>query len=95
MQAYELMYILEPELTPEELEQERQAHQEFLTNSGAADIELTDFGRRKLAYEIAHKQEGIYTIFNFNAEPAVAHQIKEKFSTLPKVLRHLFLKVED
>ena len=95
MHAYELMYILDPEVTPEQLEEDRQAHKDFLEKAGAAEVQITDMGRRKLAYIIKHRGEGIYTLVSFQAEPAAAHAIKEKFPTLPRVLRHMVTRTDS
>ncbi len=94
MQTYELMYILDPEVTPEQLEEDRAAHKDFLEKTGATEMQVTDMGKRKLAYVIKHRAEGIYTLVTFQAEPAAAHVIKEKFPTLPRVLRHMVVKAE-
>jgi small subunit ribosomal protein S6 len=88
------MYILVPDLSPEEIEEARASHKEFLEQSGAVDVEVSDFGRRELAYPIKPYTEGVYTLVTFQAAPADAHQIKEKFQALPNIIRHLLIKLD-
>ena len=55
MQTYELMYILDPEVTPEQLEEDRAAHKDFLEKTGANEMKVTARRKRKPAYALTHR----------------------------------------
>jgi small subunit ribosomal protein S6 len=47
------------------------------------------WGRRRLAYEIAHKTEGIYHLLTFDAEPETLDEISRVLKITDGVMRHL------
>src|SRR5262249_46282556 len=65
---YEVLLILDPEL-PEERQQEILARaREQIEKSGGTFESHDVWGRRKLAYEIDHKAEGVYHLLTFSSD---------------------------
>ena len=87
MRRYELMVILDPELEERTV---APSIDQFLNvvRQGGGSVEKVDiWGRRRLAYEIAKKSEGIYAVIDLTAEPAVVKELDRQLNLNEAVLR--------
>ena len=91
--TYETLFILEPEASPEVVEQlitkQKQAiaaHEGTITNEDR-------WGRRRLAYPIQGHREGHYVILNFTGNPKVISDLDHLYRVNDKVIRHLTIRV--
>ena len=87
MRRYELMVILDPDLEERTV---APSLDKFLNvvRKGGGTIENVDiWGRRRLAYEIQKKTEGIYAVVDMSAEPALAKELDRQLNLNEAVLR--------
>ncbi len=92
MRHYELMVILDPELEERTV---APSLDKFLNvvRKGGGTIENVDiWGRRRLAYEIKKKTEGIYAVVDMSAEPDVAKELDRQLNLNEAVLRTKLLR---
>jgi small subunit ribosomal protein S6 len=92
MRRYELMVILDPDLEERTV---APSLDQFLTvvTSGGGTVEKVDiWGRRRLAYEIAKKTEGIYAVVDLHAEPATVKELDRQLNLNEAVLRTKVLR---
>ena len=80
MKAYELLFFVDPSSTDEVRAGVMKRIDVAISDNGGKVDNVEDWGRRKLAYEIDHLNEGDYTLIDFHAD---ANQIAE----LDRVLR--------
>jgi small subunit ribosomal protein S6 len=92
MRHYELMLILDPDL-------EERAVSPLIENflsvvrDGGGKVEKVDtWGRRRLAYEIKKKPEGIYSVVDLNATPEVVKELDRQLNLNESVLRTKVLR---
>ena len=57
-------------------------------------VEVSDWGKRRLAYLINDKPEGYYTVVTFKAEPAFPAELDRLFNIDENVMRSLVLRLE-
>jgi len=92
MRHYEVMVILDPDL------EERAVSpliESFLSvvREGNGKVEKVDtWGRRRLAYEIKKKPEGIYSVIDLNAMPEVVKELDRQLNLNESVLRTKVLR---
>ena len=87
MRHYELMVILDPELEERTV---APSLDQFLNvvRQGGGTVEKVDiWGRRRLAFEIAKKTEGIYAVVDLKAEPATVKELDRQLNLNEAVLR--------
>ena len=87
MRHYELMVILDPELEERTVSP---SLDKFLNvvRKGGGNVENVDiWGRRRLAYEIKKKTEGIYAVVDLTAEPATVKELDRQLNLNEAVLR--------
>ena len=89
---YEVMLMLDAEL-PEERQTEivsrvRENVERAGGSWGAHDV----WGRRRLAYEIDHKTDGVYHLLTFEAEPEALEEVSRVLKITDGVMRHLAVR---
>jgi small subunit ribosomal protein S6 len=56
---------------------------------------VDDWGKRKLAYEIAGQTEGLYSVVTFTAEPATLTEIERVLRITDGVMRFQTVRLKD
>jgi small subunit ribosomal protein S6 len=86
---YELLLMLDPEV-PEERQTDILARVRQLTEKGGGSWDAQDaWGRRRLAYAIDHKAEGVYHLLHLSCEPETLDEISRVLKIDDNVMRHL------
>ena len=94
MRRYEMMIILDPGLEENTIQP---SLDQFLTvvKDGGGSVDKVDvWGRRRLAYDIDHKSEGIYAVIDMNAEPDTVRELDRQLSLNEAVLRTKVMRPE-
>lgn len=95
MHQYELMVIISPEIDERTVAPSLDKFLAVITKDGGT-IEKTDiWGKRKLAYEIEKKSEGIYAVVNFTATSATAQELDRQLRLSEAVLRTKILRADE
>ena len=84
---YEAMYILDSELSEEEIEEAINNIHSYVENNAGEVVSDELFGRRRLGYEIDHHTEGIYRIMYFHGEAATIQELRHEFGLMESVIR--------
>jgi small subunit ribosomal protein S6 len=87
MRHYELMVILDPELDDRTVAPSLDKFLNVIRKGGGAVENVDVWGRRRLAYEIKKKNEGIYAVVDMTAEPALAKELDRQLNLNESVLR--------
>src|SRR5699024_7909316 len=85
MRAYEILYVIRPNIEEEAKATLVKRFDEILTNNGAERVESKEWGKRRLAYEIEDFKDGLYHIIKGNATSAGT----DEFDRLPKINNHI------
>ncbi len=93
MRAYELMVILDAELDDEVIDATVKRIADLLGQRGATVKSQDRWGRRRFAYEINHKHEGSYVVFEVLAEPAALDRLENTLRLADEVVRHKLIKL--
>ncbi len=90
--VYETMYILRPELGEEDVEKNIVTYQDILKEAGAEMLETQHRGKRRMAYMINKKREGIYIQMNYQAPGAAIAPMERAMRLSEDVIRYLTVK---
>ncbi|RBY75928.1 30S ribosomal protein S6 [Blastococcus sp. TF02-09] len=93
MRNYELMIILDPDLEERTIAPSLDRFLTVVTNSGGT-VKTEIWGRRRMAYEINKKPEGIYAIIDIQAEPAAVQELDRQLNLNESVLRTKLMRPE-
>ena len=92
--VYETMYILQPDLGEEQIEQAINKYQNLIREQGAEQIEVQHRGKRRLAYEIGKQRDGIYIQMNYQGPGTLIAPLERSMRLSEEVIRYLTIKQE-
>jgi len=92
MRHYELLFVLKPTLTEEEMQERFEHVKGILEKNGCEIASINDMGVRKLAYEIEKFERGHYYVIYYKADPAVIDEILRNLRFTEEVIRFLNVK---
>ena len=87
MRRYEMMVILDPDLEERTVAPSLETYLKIIKDSGGSVDRLDIWGRRRMAFEIAKKGEGIYAVVDMNCEPAAIKELDRQLNLNEAVLR--------
>jgi small subunit ribosomal protein S6 len=93
LRPYEILVIVDPRPTDEEVAALLEQLGEQIKTLGAEVQKLDNWGKRRLAYDIKKQREGTYAVFEVSAEPAVVKEFERQMRLNENVLRFLSTRV--
>jgi small subunit ribosomal protein S6 len=94
MRRYELMVILDPNLEERAVSPSLDQFLGVVKNDGGSVEKVDVWGRRRLAYDIQKKSEGIYAIVDLTAEPATVKELDRQLNLNETILRTKVIRPE-
>ncbi len=95
MHKYELMVILDPAIDERTVAPSLDKFLNVVRNGGGTIDNVDIWGRRRLAYEINKKTEGIYAIVNMNANSADVIELDRQLKISEAVMRTKVLRADE
>jgi small subunit ribosomal protein S6 len=77
---YETTFILEPVLDENRVNEEIERVSQWIRDLGGEVLEVQRWGKRRLAYEINKKRDGIYTLILHQSPGAVVKEVERRMS---------------
>ena len=95
MKAYELLYIIRPDLDEEATTALVDRLSGLVATNGGDNLTVEKWGKRRLAYEIQDYKEGQYILMNFEGEGCTSQEIERVMKISDDVIRFLTVRKED
>ena len=92
---YEAVYIVDPDLGSEQIEVITNRYKQLVESNGGAVSKIDVWERRKLAYPVQGRTEGIYVIMQFSSTANVEAELRRIFQISEDQIRSLIVKQED
>ena len=87
MRRYEIMVILDPDLEEKTIAPSLEAFLNVIRSDGGTVNNVDIWGRRRMAYEINHKAEGIYVVLDLTATPAAVAELDRQLNLNEAIVR--------
>ena len=87
MRIYEVMVIFDPDTEERTVQPTLDKHLKVITKGGGTVDNVDIWGRRRLAFEIRKKSEGIYAVINLTAEPSDVKELDRQFTIDESIMR--------
>ena len=87
MRNYELMVILDPDLEERTVAPSLDRYLNLVRQGGGSVEKLDVWGRRRLAYEVDKRSEGIYAVVDLTAEPETVKELDRQLGLNEAVMR--------
>src|SRR5206468_12893050 len=92
---YETTYILRPNTPNEGVAEVNTRIKGIIEGMGGKIIKIDNWGKRRLAYEVAKERKGIYLYWLYLAQPGVVEETERNLRMLDNVIRYLSIKVDE
>ncbi len=86
---YETVFVVEPSVEEEEAEKHLSRVKTVIEKKDGKILKVEHWGRRKLAYSIKHRKEGIYYLVEFEGSGEIVEQLERHYGLQEPILRHL------
>ncbi|HPZ04870.1 MAG TPA: 30S ribosomal protein S6 [Clostridiales bacterium] len=91
MNKYECIFIIDPDLDEENTKALVGKFKNLLETSAQLE-NIDEWGKRKLAYEIADKNEGYYVLVDFSAQPDFPREFERILKITDGILKYMIIK---
>ncbi|MBI3538905.1 MAG: 30S ribosomal protein S6 [Candidatus Eisenbacteria bacterium] len=89
MTKYETTFILEPGTDEAKIGEEIERVSQWIKDLGGELIEVQRWGKKRLAYEIGRKRDGVYTMLLYQGPGAMVKEIERRLRLNESVMRVL------
>jgi small subunit ribosomal protein S6 len=94
MRPYEVMVIFDPDTDERSVQPTLDQFLTVITKGGGTVENLDIWGKRRLAYEIRKKSEGIYAVITLTAEPADVKELDRQFTINESIMRTKVIRTD-
>jgi small subunit ribosomal protein S6 len=92
---YELVYILPPETTEEQVTELHGQIEAVVTRMNGQIEKTENWGRRRLAYEIGPHKEGVYVLEVINGSGELMKELDRRLRVMDMVVRHMVVRADE
>lgn len=94
LRQYELVVILDPAIEERTVAPSLDKYLSVISAEGGTVDKVDIWGRRRLAYDIQKKSEGIYAVVDFTSSAATAKELDRQLGLNESVLRTKILRTD-
>ncbi len=96
MPQYELMYLLGSNVPDTDVPTVSEQVQKFVVDFGGKDINETQLGKKKLAYQVGKTRNGHYVVVNFSMDPLNVKQLDARVRAMDQtIIRYIILNLDE
>ncbi|HTZ81953.1 MAG TPA: 30S ribosomal protein S6 [Candidatus Acidoferrales bacterium] len=92
--TYELMFIVRPDMTDEDLDKLISTLQSSVTTGGSV-VKVEKMGKRRLAYAVRRFHDGIYVLMVVEGGGAIIHELERRLRVTEPVIKFLTVRVDE
>ncbi len=91
---YEIMLVLNSALSDERIDAIVDSIKQIIVNGQGSVADVTNIGKRRLAYPIKHQTDGIYIMMHYTLLSTVNKQIENLLNITEEALRYMIVLLE-
>jgi small subunit ribosomal protein S6 len=93
--TYELMFIVRPDMTDEDLDKLISTLQSVVPTSGGNVVKVEKMGKRRLAYTVRRFHDGIYVLMVVEGGGPVMHELERRLRVTEPVIKFLTVRIDE
>ena len=95
MRTYEVMFIVRPDMTDEDLDRLLSTLETQAGAAGGSVKSVERMGKRRLAYEVRTFHEGTYILLTVESGGAAIHELERRLRVTEPVIKFLTVRVDE
>lgn len=93
--TYELMFIVRPDLTDEDVDKVISTIEAQATSAGATVKSVDRMGKRRLAYLVRNFNDGLYILFNLEGPGSAISEVERRLRVTEPVIKFITVRVDE
>jgi small subunit ribosomal protein S6 len=93
--TYELMFIVRPDMSDEDLDKLISTLENQVTTTGGTVKSVERMGKRRLAYVVRRFQDGMYILLTVEGTGALIHELERRLRVTEPVIKFLTVRVDE
>ena len=93
--TYELMFIVRPDMTDEDLDKLISTLQSAVPGTGGIVKSVDKMGKRRLAYAVRRFYDGIYVLMVVEGGGAAIHELERRLRVTEPVIKFLTVRIDE
>ncbi len=94
LREYETIYILNPDTINDKVAEVNGRVKTIIEERGGQILNVDNWGKRKLAYEIQKERKGIYLFWKYLGNPEIVAEFERNMRLLDPVMRYMTIKLD-
>lgn len=94
MRNYEIMFIVNPNATEEEIDKINSQLESVITSAGGQITKIEKMGKRRLAYEVGRFREGHYVLFAIGANGDIVRECERRLRVMDAVIKYITVRTD-
>jgi len=95
MPNYEIMFIVNPNATEEEIDKINAQIENVITSGGGTIEKIEKMGKRRLAYEVDKQREGYYVLFAIVANGGIIKECERRLRVIDAVIKYITVRTDE
>jgi len=95
MRTYEIIFIVRPDVTEEDVEKLISQMEGVVTGTGGKLEKVEKMGRRRLAYRVAKQREGIYVLFRLQGSGDTVKEFERRLKVIDTVIKYMTVRIDE
>ena len=95
MRNYEIIFIVRPDATEEDVEKLISQMEGVVTGTGGKMEKVEKMGRRRLAYRVAKQREGIYVLFRLQGSGDTVKEFERRLKVIDAVIKYMTVRIDE
>jgi small subunit ribosomal protein S6 len=95
MRKYELIFIIRPDATEEELDKLIAQMEGVVAGAGGKLERVDKMGRRRLAYRVGRYREGFYVLFTLEGSGETVKEFERRLRVTDSVIKFLTVRTDE
>ncbi|HWY03371.1 MAG TPA: 30S ribosomal protein S6 [Candidatus Acidoferrum sp.] len=93
--TYELMFIVRPDMTDEDLEKLISTLETTVTSASGSIKSVDRMGKRRLAYMVRKFREGLYILMTIEGAGSVVHELERRLRVTEQVIKFITVRIDE
>jgi small subunit ribosomal protein S6 len=95
MRKYEVMFIIRPDASEEDVDKVIAQMENAVTLTGGKVEKVDKMGRRRLAYRVARCREGLYVLFTLEGSSDTVKEFERRLKVSDAVIKFLTVRIDE